>query len=213
MSYPPSGFFDLTKVLFPETVSVPHTKASHTARILGRIREHRPDIVVFQLGNYENPYPLFDRLRKKLLRAFGMADSAASRPMPYFLGIPMPLKIPLDGILGALGLGIGNPRHFNRAIETTLRETVRAMPQGVIALSPFPSLDPWIQYGRARAGNRMRALCAELQIRYIDLFELPGHSAGDFYGKDDAFHFDEKGQRLLHELLVPEIRALLERQV
>jgi len=210
MSYPPAGFFDLTKAIFPETVSVPHTKASHTARILGRIREHRPDLVVFQLGNYENPYPFFDRLRKKFLRLAGRSDAAASRPMPYFLRIPMPFKILLDRILGTLGLGLGNPDRFNRDFEAALLESIRTVPKGVIVLSPFPSLEPWVQYGRSRANTRMRAICSALQVRYLDLFDVPGHPVEDFYGEDDRFHFSEKGQRILHELLVPEIRALLE---
>lgn len=209
MSYPPLGFFDLTKAVYPATLSVAHTKASHTARILAKIEEIKPDVVVFQLGNYENPYPLFDRLLKKIQRMMGRYDAAKTGPMPYFLGLPVPLKIALDRLLSCFGLGIANPRSYRSAFEITLRETVSVLPGRVIVLSPFPSLVPWVQYGRARANAHMRTACTAHGVRFLDLFELTDHTAADFYDPADLFHFDAKGQRLLHELLMTEVRAVL----
>lgn len=198
LSYPPDGIVDILGQTFTGLKPIAHTKASHTRKIQSEIITNAPSVVVFQLGNFENPFPILNQSKKKIYKLFRIPTvNTTIHQHPYPRWIPTRTKIALDKFLSHLHLSIANPHRYNCNILRTLLAAKEIMGKKIIVLSPFPSTDPWMQYGRQKAHLSMKKICLDLQLQYINLFECLGNPLERYFLDEDAFHLNSEGCALL----------------
>ena len=208
MNYP-LGFIDLLRGKYPETTAIPHTKASHANKILAKIQTESPALVVFQVGNFENPYPFVDQIKKALRRRIGMKKIDNGSAMPFLQILPTSFKILLDRFLARLGLGIANPASFNKHFSQLISDAALLLPGRLLVMSPLPSPDLWISHGRSLANDFMRGTCENMHVRYIDIIGQKDSWSREMFTGTDTMHFNIHGHRMLYEITVQEIRKLL----
>ena len=201
------GFVDLLQAEFPNVASFPHTKVSHVDRVILQIRNSIPDVVIIQVGNYENPYPVYDRCIKKIARSFHLANLLKPLKYPYLRFVPFRTKIALDKILHLFGFGLANSYSFHEKYKRMLLKVAQAVNSRVLVIGLFPSPDPWINYGRSQANMYIQKLCKETALRYLDVFSILKDSESNVFG--DIMHLNSKGHRILYDAVIPEITNIL----
>lgn len=173
--------------------------------ILSRIRESTPDWVVLQLGNYEFPRPLVKQtpvIGKPIDHAIRTTRDFRGQNPTYrnltFLG-----KILFDRFLGLFGHTISVRDSDIHELVALVHDIRSRTGKQVLVLSPFPSLDAWVNRARSLASNRIRNLLDS--ATYLDLF-LEHPVPASCYA--DPFHFNEAGHALLAGLLHEQLGTL-----
>lgn len=206
MSYG-AGFVDLLKRSFPNTTTTPHVKAAHLGKVFLQMQKNIPDIAIFQIGNYENPYPIFDRCVRKFAKIIHLSNLLKASNYPYVKFVPYKLKIAADKFLNLFGYGVADSAFFRKTYQKLLQEAISLIGRNILVIGPFPSPDPWIDYGRSRANSSMRKLCKEKSIHFLDVFSIQDFCSAKLYG--DVMHLNSEGHQKLYETVLSEIQDML----